>query len=270
MNSWYPASKPRSVEGGLQARSKRGAIGQSWWSGRFVSALEQIGLGSRLQRGRNYARRGQVLNLDIAPGSVTAAVQGSRPRPYHVRIGVTAYGKAQWTDLEEALAADAWHAAQLLAGEMPEEIEDLFADHGVPLFPVSVNELSLDCTCPDRAVPCKHIAAAFYLLAEAFDDDPFMILAWRGRDREALLDALRSRRSGTRTEAGTVGRPLAESLDNYFELAGPIPRVARPEPVGSALDTLPDLDLSLRGRSLADLLRPAYRAFAAPESDQAD
>ena len=41
------------------------------------------------------------------------------------------------------------------------------------------------CSCPDSEVPCKHLAATFYLLAEAFDEDPFLILRWRGRDREA-------------------------------------------------------------------------------------
>ncbi|MFT3872205.1 MAG: SWIM zinc finger family protein [Nocardioides sp.] len=263
MNSWFPQSRPRTVEGGLRARSARGAIGQTWWSERFVSALEHLGLGNRLQRGRNYARRGQVLNLDVDAGAVTADVQGSRPRPYRVRIGLAAYGKAKWVELEEALAGEAWYAAQLLAGEMPEEIEDLFAAHGARLFPADVDELSLDCTCPDRAVPCKHIAAAFYLLAEAFDDDPFAILAWRGRDRETLLAALRSLRSSAASaQASVASRPLEECMDSYFDTAAPIPPLTRPAATGSALDALPDPGLSLRDRPLLDLLRPAYLAFA--------
>ena len=101
MSNWYPPpSRPRAVEGGLKARSARGAISQTWWSGRFVEVLEDIGLGNRLQRGRSYARKGQVISLDVAAGMVTAKVQGSRDRPYRVRIGITAFGKHEWTGLQ--------------------------------------------------------------------------------------------------------------------------------------------------------------------------
>src|SRR5215469_8110145 len=154
VSSWYPPqSKPRPVDGGLRARSARGAIGQTWWSERFIEVLEEIGLGSRLQRGRNYARRGQVISLDIDAGLVSARVQGSRARPYRVRIGITAFGKAEWARLEQALAASAWYTGRLLAGEMPEDIEDVFAHAGLALFPVTSRDLSLDCSCPDWEVP---------------------------------------------------------------------------------------------------------------------
>jgi len=155
--------------------------------------LEDIGLGNRLARGRNYARQGQVVSLDIDAGLVSALVQGSRSRPYRVRIGIRAFGKGEWAGLEADLAASAWYTAKLLAGEMPEDIEDVFSAAGLSLFPSAAPELSLDCSCPDYEVPCKHIAAAFYLLAEAFDEDPFTILAWRGRDREDLLPTCRQR-----------------------------------------------------------------------------
>ena len=187
MSNWYPPrSRPRTVEGGLKARSTRGAIAQSWWSERFIEVLEGLGLGNRLRRGRSYARAGQVISMEVGPGSVTAQVQGSRPRPYRVRIGITAFGKAEWTQAEHALAGNAWYTAMLLSGEMPEDIEDVFAGLGLSLFPTSAREVSLDCSCPDHAVPCKHLAATFYLLAESFDDDPFAILAWRGRERADL------------------------------------------------------------------------------------
>jgi uncharacterized Zn finger protein len=192
VNSWYPPPKPRPVEGGLKARSKRGAIAQTWWSERFVAVLEGLGVGSRLQRGRSYARRGQVISLEIDAGLVAARVQGSRNRPYRVRIGLTAFGKADWSRLERKLADNAWYLAKLLAGEMPEDIEDVFGSAGLPLFPTQAGELSMDCSCPDWEVPCKHLAATFYLLAESFDDDPFRILAWRGRERADLLANLQA------------------------------------------------------------------------------
>jgi uncharacterized Zn finger protein len=268
-SDWYPPpARPRAVEGGLKARSTRGTIGQTWWSGRFVAVLEDIGLGNRLQRGRNYARRGQVISLDVDAGMVTARVQGSRAQPYRVRIGITAYGKAEWARLERALADNAWYAAKLLAGEMPEDIEDVFTEVGLSLFPSAPGELSLDCSCPDREVPCKHIAAAFYLLAEAFDEDPFTILAWRGRDREDLLANLQATRSDGPPAAGqaaAAGTPLADCIGSYFAMRAALPTTAPPAtPSDALLSQLPPVDLTVRGHPLAELLRPAYLALGMP------
>ena len=187
--------RPRRVDGGLRARSSRGAIGVSWWSRRFVEVLESFALGTRLTRGRSYARAGQVVRLDIAPGVVRAVVQGSRPRPYQVHIALPPFPAKLWQRVETALAAQAFFSARLLAGDLPAELEDLFAAVGAPLFPATVSELEQRCSCPDAAVPCKHLAATFYLLAEAFDADPFALLHWRGRSRADLLDRLRELRS---------------------------------------------------------------------------
>ncbi|MFZ0377670.1 MAG: SWIM zinc finger family protein, partial [Solirubrobacteraceae bacterium] len=167
---WEP-SRPLPAEGGIAARSKRGAIGQTWWSQRFIALLESFGVGSRLQRGRNYARRGQVVELDVEPGIVIAKVQGSRYTPYRVRIRYKALSEQQWRRLEKAMASQALPLAQLLASEMPRDIEDVFASCKLTLFPRLHAELKASCTCPDRENPCKHIAAAYYILAERFDQD---------------------------------------------------------------------------------------------------
>lgn len=273
MNNWFPPpTRPRPVDGGLKARSARGAIAQNWWSRRFIEVLEDIGIGSRLQRGRSYARRGQVISMDVGPALVTAQVQGSRVRPYRVRIGISAFGKAEWTQVEGALAENAWYAAALLSGEMPDDIEDAFAGLGFSLFPVSARELSLDCSCPDDAVPCKHLAATFYLLAESFDDDPFAILAWRGREREDLLANLQAARSRGRPAADHAeppGRPLTDCLDSYFvrqaEVPSPSPRLMSST---ALLDQLPDLSVGVRGRSLTEILRPAYVALGEGGGDR--
>src|SRR5258706_9456411 len=113
------------VEGGLKAQSARGAIGESWWSKRFLAVLESFAIGSRLTRGRNYARKGQVLSLQVAPGVVSSTVQGSRPKPYDVRIGLAALDKVTWARVEAALAEQALFSARLLAGDMPQQIEDV-------------------------------------------------------------------------------------------------------------------------------------------------
>jgi uncharacterized Zn finger protein len=211
-NDWPESRGPISVEGGIKARSKRGAIGEKWWSQRFIAVLESYGMSGRLQRGRSYARRGQVLEFSLTVGKVTARVQGSRPQPYKVTVTVLPLTTAQWKTVESRLAAQALFRAKLLAGEMPAEIEQVFADCGTPLFPRSYSDLDMRCSCPDWEVPCKHLAAVCYVLAEAFDDDPFAMLAWRGRDRDTLLAALRL--AGPRTNAGSLetgGRGRAEA-----------------------------------------------------------
>jgi uncharacterized Zn finger protein len=253
------------VEGGLKARSTRGAIAQTWWSERFIEVLEGLGMGNRLQRGRSYARSGQVISMEVGPGAVTALVQGSRPRPYRVRIGIAAFGKSEWAQAEHALADNAWYTAKLLSGEMPDDIEDVFAGLGLSLFPATAGEVSLDCSCPDAVVPCKHLAATFYLLAESFDDNPFAILAWRGREREDLLANLQAARSNGPPAAdrdGQHGRPLADCLDNFFAPQAEIRAPSRPvTPSTALLDQLPELTLTVRGQPLTELLRPAYLAL---------
>ncbi len=259
---FFPPSTPRSVDGGVKARSVRGAIGTSWWSARFIEVLESLGVGGRLQRGRNYARRGQVISLEIDAGMVLASVQGSRAKPYRARIGLTAFGKAEWAAVEEALAGNAWYVATLLAGEMPADIEDVFTAVGLSLFPRNAGELSLDCSCPDWEVPCKHLAAVFYLLAEQFDDDPFRIRAWRGREREDLLGRMHAPDAVGGNE-GRAGSPLTEVLDTFF--VPPVPVPVRRSSVSGALlvDQIPPVDVTVRSRPLADILRPVYAALRA-------
>jgi uncharacterized Zn finger protein len=193
---WPPPSKPIAVEGGVTARSKRGEIGDTWWSRRFITVLESFGLGSRLQRGKRYARIGQVLSLEIVPGQVRASVQGSRSKPYRVFIETAILTESEWGSIEDVMASRAVFLAKLLSGEMPEEIEEAFVASSTTLFPTSDGDLVSACSCPDWENPCKHVAAVFYLMAESFDDDPFLIFAWRGRDKERLLAELRARRHG--------------------------------------------------------------------------
>jgi uncharacterized Zn finger protein len=89
-------SRPLPARGGLTAKSKRGAIGEQWWSQRFISHLETFNVESRLKRGRTYARGGQVLELDVEPGVVLARVQGSRYTPYKVRLRCQVISDARW------------------------------------------------------------------------------------------------------------------------------------------------------------------------------
>jgi uncharacterized Zn finger protein len=289
-HDWEP-SRPLPVEGGIAARSKRGAIGETWWSQRFIALLESFGVGSRLQRGRNYARRGQVVELDVEPGIVIAKVQGSRYTPYRVRIRCKALSEQQWRRLEKAMASQALPLAQLLASEMPRDIEDVFASCKLTLFPRSHNELKASCTCPDWENPCKHIAAAYYILAERFDQDPFQIFAWRGREQDELLEHLRARRAGesaargaggARRRSGSAGTTataaaqpaapesrgpaLVDELDSFWHCRPALADVhvnpLAAEATDALLRQLGPAPVDVAGHNLVELLAPAYLALA--------
>ncbi|HEV3257103.1 MAG TPA: SWIM zinc finger family protein [Gemmataceae bacterium] len=185
---WYfPRSRPRQAKGGIKAQSKRGGFGQSWWAQRWIAVLESFDIGARLGRGRSYARNGQVLSIDIDKGLVKARVQGSRPKPYDIQINVNVLPAADWKKLERAVAGQALFAAKLLAGEMPQDIEQAFTGAGLSLFPEKLRDLTTSCSCPDWSNPCKHIAAVYYLLGEEFDRDPFVLFKLRGLSREELI-----------------------------------------------------------------------------------
>jgi uncharacterized Zn finger protein len=152
--------------------------------------LEGFDIGARLGRGRSYARRGQVLSIDIDKGMVKAGVQGSRPKPYDITIKLKTLSDADWRKLAKTLSHQAIFAAKLLAGEMPQDIEKAFKDAGLSLFPERLKDLDTNCSCPDWSNPCKHIAAVYYLLGEEFDRDPFLIFRLRGMGREELVRLL--------------------------------------------------------------------------------
>lgn len=275
--AWFPPpSKPRPVEGGLRTRSRRGAIGETWWSRRFLGLLESFGIGGRLDRGKAYARKGQVVALDVAPGMVTATVQGSRARPYSVRIGLPRLSEADWRHAEAAMTARAAFLARLLAGEMPPDVEEAFDGCTAGLFPTSLDDFATSCSCPDWANPCKHVAAVYYLLGEAFDDDPFLLLRWRGRDRDELLANLRALR-GTEPATETAAEdpwaevtqvpsaPLDQRLDGFWH-AGPAVAALRlapepPRPADAVLAALAPLQREAGGRPVADQLAAAYAAI---------
>jgi uncharacterized Zn finger protein len=200
---YYPRTRRKTAKGGIKAQSKRGQFGESWWAKRWIAVLEGFNIGARLGRGRSYARSGQVLSVDIEKGTVNAAVQGSRTKPYSVSIHVKPLSPAEWKKLIIVLSGQAIFAAKLLAGEMPQDIEQVFKDGGLSLFPEKLKDLETNCSCPDYSNPCKHIAAVYYLLGEEFDRNPFLIFKLRGMDRDELLANL----GGVETESHGATQP---------------------------------------------------------------
>jgi uncharacterized Zn finger protein len=264
-DDYWPEHRPRLPADGIKAKNQRGEFGASWWAKRWIGTLESFGYGSRLTRGRTYARGGAVLNIDVTPGQVSAKVQGSRRTPYNVMIKLNRLDDKQWARALDAIAEQAIFAAKLLAGEMPQTIEEAFAAAHVPLFPRSAADLDTDCSCPDYANPCKHIAAVHYLLGERFDEDPFLLFELRGRTKEQVITELSARRAES---AGATGEeaplpeqapPLAELLANFdepgAELAELAPHIAAPELEAAILRRYGDPPAGV-----GDELRAAYSA----------
>jgi len=273
---YYEPAQPRRVKDGIKAKSERGGIGETWWSKRWVGVLESFSLGTRLTRGRSYARQGQVISIDVEPGIVKAKVQGTQPRPYAIKIKLKPLSDNDWDRVTEAMASQAIFAAKLLAGEMPTEIEEAFDAVNVSLFPTAETDLDTDCSCPDWANPCKHIAAVYYLLAERFDEDPFLIFKLRGRTKEQIIEVLREKRAGTSSgESSTfvagaedstdaAGPLLEENLDTFWQAAEALNTFAvhlEPPQVDKAiLKRLGDAPFTIGGQNMASLLAKAYDA----------
>jgi uncharacterized Zn finger protein len=226
---YFPRSTPRHVEGGIKSRAgARGKFGESWWAQKWIDLLDSFGWSGRLQRGRSYARGGQVLDIRIHKGEVEARVQGSQRTPYKIHIGLDPLKDAEWEKAIASMGAEAGFAARLLAGEMPQNIEEAFAAANVSLLPESRTALNASCSCPDPANPCKHIAAVHYILAEQFDVDPCIIFQLRGRSREQVLSALRAQHGPARasqqraSQAAEEAEPLAAHLADFWTLREPV------------------------------------------------
>jgi len=192
-------------QGQRQPRKSQEPLASQWWSQRFIAVLEGYGLGPRMERGRRYARNGKVTDLVVKAGRLEARVQGSRATPYRVSVRSEAASKAQWRSLEMLFASRLGWAAQLLAGAVPANLEAAFAEAGVALFPHRWADLKVRCGCPDDAEPCKHIAAVLYVFAQQLDGDPWLLLAWHGRDRQTLLQALQQGPAGSASSGGKAG-----------------------------------------------------------------
>ena len=188
-DQWYGYTPPIKIDG-IKAKNQSGDAAQNWWGKRFIGLLESFGIGERLKRGRSYAKKGQVANMEFAPGAITAEVQGSRRAPYKVSIKMHIFSEKDWLNAERRIASNALFLAKLLSGEMPENIDEAFEACNISLLPKSTSDLVTNCTCPDWSNPCKHVAAVLYLVGERLDEDPLLIFRFRGKTKAELLSSL--------------------------------------------------------------------------------
>jgi uncharacterized Zn finger protein len=233
---------------------------KTWWGQRFIEALEDFTDSGRLQRGRPYSTDNRIKQWLLKDGKVEAKLRGNinpyfgvyKEPTYKVSVQMTHLSAAQWQKIIQKLTQRASFIARLLLNEIPENIENVFADLGVHLLPNDYRDFKVACDCPDYEVPCKHIAGVCYRLAGQLDQDPFLLFEMRGLATEKLLQELASSplgkvlsdaKSSAAMELAPVAsfytRPILAELPQETSLKGfwhgqhPLPKSIEPSQVAT-------------------------------------
>jgi len=199
---------------------------QPWWVEQWMELIHGYRFKKRLERAWEYARSGNVTSIRFEGRRVHARVQGSGEEPYKVKLWLDVLNDEDWGYVLDALTQKARWSAQLLAGVMPQDIERAFAASGKRLFPFKLQEVRSECSCPDKANPCKHVSAVYYLMGDRFSEDPFVLFQLRGRTRAQLLSDLAKRRRRALAKQARQARARGGE-----ELASPVAH----QPVHSAI-----------------------------------
>lgn len=228
---------------------------KTWWGQRFIEALEDFTDSGRLQRGRSYSTDNRIKQWLLKDGKVEAKLRGNinpyfgvyKEPTYKISVQMTHLSAAQWQKIIQKLTQRASFIARLLLNEIPENIENVFADLGVHLLPNDYRDFKVACDCPDYEVPCKHIAGVCYRLAGQLDQDPFLLFEMRGLAPEKLLQELASSplgkvlsdaKSGATVELAPVASfytrpvmiepPQEISLKGFWQGQHPLPKSIEP------------------------------------------
>jgi uncharacterized Zn finger protein len=204
---------------------------REWWSQRWLDLLDSYRFKKRLERARNYSRQGNVLSIEFKGAKVLARVQGSEVEPYKVSLFLEPFSDEEWSYVIETMSKKAIFAAKLLAGEMPQNIEEVFTTNGLSLFPFTLSDIRSKCSCPDKANPCKHVGAVYYQLGDRFSEDPFVLFKLRGRTKEQIISDLRQLRSAkiqvSATEESDTQQPIINNqnpiqIDSFWQYNEPL------------------------------------------------
>ncbi|MDB9444948.1 SWIM zinc finger family protein [Anabaena sp. CS-542/02] len=235
---------------------------REWWSQKWLELLDSYRFKKRLERARNYSRQGNVLNIEFKGAKVLARVQGSETQPYRVSLSIDHFTEEEWGYVIENMSQRAIFAAKLLAGEMPQNIEEVFTANGLSLFPFTLSDVHSKCSCPDKANPCKHIGAVYYQLGDRFSEDPFVLFQLRGRTKEQIISDLRQLRGAkvqvTASETGEIAQPRTHpqycvNLSSFWQYNEPLDSslvVITPSSSETVLDVLGAIPLGKTEESL--------------------
>ena len=161
--------------------------GNTWWGERWLASLTMIDDTNRLPRGRTYARGGKVADIELKNETIHTTVKGSRPRPYKVTLSMGPISKSSVNTMLDKVMEYPSIISKLLNGKLDPQLLELASSVGIKLFPTSSRDMKMKCSCPDYAVPCKHLAASIYKVCADVDNDPFVLFRFRGVDLQKLL-----------------------------------------------------------------------------------
>lgn len=253
------------------------ATDKEWWTQQWIDLLNSYRFKKRLERARNYARQGNVLNIEFKNQKIIAQVQGTAPEPYELSLWLDTFSEEDWNYVVTTLSERAIFTAKLLSGEMPQNIEEVFAANGLRLFPFALDEIHSQCNCPDPQIVCKHIAAVYYLLGDRFSDDPFILFMLRGRTQEQILDAIRQLRGQNEEEnLGKTESILSQKkkvstiyhqqeslkIEDFWKYELPLESslvVITPPTSETVLDILGPINLGSNADTVMDYLSRIYR-----------
>jgi len=168
-------------------------FGKTWWGSEWLKALTHIDYANRILRGARYARQGAVRSIEVKGNVIKAKVSGSRPTPYTVTIKVPTFPQTGMDRLMDKLMQQPALISKLLNRELDPEVLAICKHLGLRVFPQRWSDLDMSCSCPDWAVPCKHLAAVIYMMSREIDNDPFLVFSMHGVD---LLEELKKRNIG--------------------------------------------------------------------------
>lgn len=280
------SSPNEEPEARFTASGRSGSVpSRSWWSGRWLRSLSNWLSTTLLATGRLYVRRQQVYGLEVQVGMVSASVHEPDGSTCHVRIGVATFPDEVWEAAVRMMSEKVAYAASLLNNEIPRDIEDVFLTLGAGLFPERRSEFDVECSCPEWASYCPHVAATLVLVGDRLDEDPFLLFRLRGRAREQLLAELRSSRSlRTRSSEGpapagrtslagvAIEEPLDARLDEFWSMGAELDALqirVRPPEVDMEVIKLLGVPTFVNEEGLLQRLAKVYRTVSEAALDVA-
>jgi len=210
--------KERTREEVEQIKKNLVNFAKTSWGKQWIQSNLEIGRPFRMQRGIEYVKdKRRIENLSINTGQIFATVQGTAPTPYRVKINFEPILDEGWKIILTELAKKTINLIELLEGFLPEDVITIFDDNGYSLFPNASKGLNATCSCPDTAIPCKHIAAVILYIARVLDYNPFLLLELRGKSKSEVLNEL-SLGQGEKSKNGAEKVSTTSNIEFKFNI----------------------------------------------------
>lgn len=211
-------TKIRKVKDGITPTNSDSSFVQSWWSEKFLEAMDYFESDSRITQGKNYAKKGQVHSLQVGSGIITAKVQCTKAKPFSVKIEFKTFSNEEWFLILNAMIGRASFAAEFSLGKIPQDIQKIFSKLNLSLFPKLKDDIKAACNCPDWANPCKHVAAVYFIFADILNSEPTLLFKIRGKTIAEITEIMNEMRisRGFSNNLLFYDKPLTKESDNIL------------------------------------------------------